>query len=176
MSKLAKFGKSALEIIKRVAPTVATGLGGPLAGMVTQTLMSAMGSDDPAHVEELLLSGNPEALAQLRQAEGDLKVRMRELDITEEQLHSEDRQSARDMAAKLGSIAPQLILTFLAIGAFATVLYVLVLQATIIPPENKDLVIFLVGQLSTFVGMGYSFFLGSSKGSKDKTAAMGAHP
>ncbi len=166
---LKAFGKGALEIIKRVAPTVATGLGGPMAGMAMKVITDQFGGTPSSDIEEMLVAGDPDALVLLKQTEANFKVRMRELDISEEQLHSDDRKDARGMAAKLGTVAPQLALTFLAIVAFAAVLYVLVIQSNIIPAENKDIVIFLVGQLSTFVGMGYSFFLGSSKGSHDKT-------
>ncbi len=172
MADLKKFGKSALNIIRAVAPTVATGLLGPMAGMVTKVLTDTMGTEDTGEIEQLLLAGDPGALAKLKESENALAIRMRELDIEEEQLHSEDRKSARAMTDKTG-ILPQLMLTFLAIAAFGAVLYVLVLKAAIIPPENKDLVIFLVGQLSTFVGMGFTFFLGSSKGSKDKVSHPG---
>ena len=169
---MAGFGKKVLGIIKAVAPKVATGLGGPLAGMVTSTLVGAFGGAPEKEVEEMLLSGNPEAMLKLREAENALEVQMRELDIKEDQLHAEDRQSARDMAKAKG-IWAQFTLTMIAILGFGAVLYVLVLQSSIIPPENKDIVIFLVGQLATFVGMGYAFFLGSSKGSQDKNFPQG---
>ena len=162
-------GKIVGKIIKSVAPTLALALPGPFGGLASTVLKSVFGTDDESAIEKELASGNPEALIKLKAAEQELKTKMRELDIAEEDLYLKDRQDARALA-KATSIWPQLGLTAVAIFAFGAVLYVLVLQSQIIPPANKDLVIFLVGQLSTFTGMGFSFFLGSSKGSKEKTA------
>ncbi len=155
------------KILGSVAPLVGTAIGGPFGGLATTVLREAFGSDDEADIERQIASSSPDALIKLKTAEQAMETKMRELDIDETDLYLQDVQSARDMA-KATSIIPQLSLTFIAIFAFGAVLYVLVLQSQIIPPENKDLVIFLVGQLSTFTGMGFSFFLGSSKGSGDK--------
>jgi hypothetical protein len=163
-----KLGKIASRIIGSVAPLLATALPGPFSGLAMSALKGIFGTDDESEIEKQLASGNPDALVKLKAAEQELKAKMRELDIAEEDLYLKDRQDARALA-KATSIWPQLALTAVAISAFGTVLYVLVLQSQIIPPANKDLVIFLVGQLSIFTGMGFSFFLGSSKGSKEKT-------
>jgi hypothetical protein len=155
------------KILGSVAPLIGTAIGGPFGGLATTVLREAFGSEDDKDIERQIASSSPEALIKLKAAEQALEVKMAELDISETDLYLKDVQSARDMA-KATSILPQLLLTFVAIFAFGVVLYVLVLQSQIIPPENKDIVIFLVGQLATFTGMGFSFFLGSSKGSKDK--------
>jgi hypothetical protein len=159
------------KILGSVAPLVGTAIGGPFGGLATTVLREAFGSDDEADIERQIASSSPDALIKFKTAEQAMEVKMRELDIDEADLYLKDVQSARVMATKT-SIIPQLVLTFLALGAFGTVLYVLVLQSQIIPAENKDLVIFLVGQLSTFTGMGFSFFLGSSKGSSDKNRSL----
>ncbi len=161
------------KVVGSVAPLIGTAIGGPFGGLATSLLQDAFGTNDDAAIQQQLASGNPDALLKLKAAEQEFEAKMKELDISEQDLYLKDVQSARNLA-KETSIWPQLTLTFLAIGAFAAVLYVLVLKSQIIPPENKDLVIFLVGQLSTFTGMGFSFFLGSSKGSKDKNVIMGS--
>lgn len=161
-------GKIAKKILGTVAPMAATAIGGPFAPLAMNVIKGVLGEDDESIIEQQIASSDPEVLAKLRTAEAEFNVKMRELDITEQDLYLKDVQDARALA-KATSIWPQLTLTFVAIFAFGAVLYVLVLQSQIIPPENKDLVIFLVGQLSTFTGMGFSFFLGSSKGSKEKT-------
>jgi len=164
-----KLGQIAKRILGAVAPTLALAIPGPFGGLAANVLRGVFGTDDESAIEKELASGNPDALVKLKTAEKELQAKMRELDIAEEDLYLKDRQDARALA-KATSIWPQLALTGTAIFAFGAVLYVLVLQSQIIPVENKDLVIFLVGQLSIFTGMGFSFFLGSSKGSKEKTA------
>lgn len=64
---------------------------------------------------------------------------------------------------------PQFVLSLLATFMFGATLYLLLFEPFEIPSSNKDVVIFLVGQLAAFTGMGFQFFLGSSKGSKEKT-------
>lgn len=157
------------KVLGTVAPMLGTAIGGPFGGLAGKILSDAFGGADQAEIEKQIVAGDPVALGKLKEAELALEARMAELGIEETDLYLKDVQSARDMA-KATSIIPQLCLTFTAIFAFGAVLYVLVLQSQIIPAENKDLVIFLVGQLSTFTGMGFSFFLGSSKGSKESKA------
>lgn len=159
------------KILGSVAPLIGTAIGGPFGGLASTILREAFGTEDDKDIERQIAASSPDALIKLRTAEQAMEVKMAELEIEETDLYLKDVQSARDMA-KATSIAPQLLLTFTAIFAFGVVLYVLVLQSQIIPPENKDLVIFLVGQLSTFTGMGFSFFLGSSKGSSDKNRSI----
>lgn len=159
------------KILGTVAPMVATAVGGPFGGLAATVLRESFGTDDDAAIEAQIASSSPDALVKLKTAEQAMSVKMKELDIDEKDLYLKDVQSARDLAAKT-SIIPQLVLTFTAIFAFGAVLYVLVLNSSIIPADNKDLVIFLVGQLSIFTGMGFSFFLGSSKGSGDKSKQL----
>lgn len=165
-------GKIAKGILGTVAPLLGAALPGPVGPMAVSILKSVFGTDDESEIEKQLAAGNPEALVKLRTAEADLKVRMGELGIKEQDLHVKNTEGARKLAMNT-SVWFQFILTITAMFAFGFVLYILVIQSQIIPPENKDIVIFLVGQLSGFVMIGYNFFLGSSKGSKEsKEMAM----
>ena len=157
------------KVLGTIAPMLGTAIGGPFGGMAGKILSDAFGGADQKDIETQIIAGDPVALGKLKEAELALEARMAELGIEETDLYLKDVQSARDMA-KATSIVPQLILTFVAMFAFGAVLYVLVLKSAIIPVESKDIVIFLVGQLSMFTGMGFSFFLGSSKGSKEAKA------
>jgi len=159
------------KVVGSVAPLIGTAIGGPFGGLAGKMLSDVFGTDDQADIERQIASADPEVLLKLKEAEKNFDAKMRELEITEQDLYLKDVQSARSMAEKT-SIIPQLILTFIAIFAFGAVLYVLVLKSQVIPAENKDLVIFLIGQLSIFVGMGYSFFLGTSKSSSDKNKTI----
>ena len=157
------------KVLGTVAPMLGTAIGGPFGGLAGKILSDAFGGADQKDIEQQIIAGDPVALGKLKEAELALEARMAELGIEETDLYLKDIQSAREMA-KTTSIVPQLVLTFAAMFAFAAVLYVLVLKSAIIPVESKDIVIFLVGQLSMFTGMGFSFFLGSSKGSKEAKA------
>ncbi len=161
-------GKIAKGILKSVAPMVATAIGGPVAPMALNVLKGVLGTDDESLIEQQIAEASPETLAKLREADQMFRARMRELDIQEQDLYLQDTQDARGTAVKFGTFMPQLLLTFVAIVGFSGLLYALVVKAVVIPEESRTIVMLLVGQLSTFVGMGYAFFLGSSKGSKEK--------
>ena len=64
----------------------------------------------------------------------------------------------------------KIITCLLALGivglAFALFAVILFLEVT---PANKDILIFLLGNLTTLVGLVCSYYFGSSVGSKDKT-------
>lgn len=45
-----------------------------------------------------------------------------------------------------------------------------------IPADNKDLIVFMLGQLSGFMGAVMAFNFGTSKGSADKTAMLANRP
>lgn len=49
------------QLVGSVAPTIATALGGPLAGMATKAIASAIGCDE-ADVEEVLKDATPNNL------------------------------------------------------------------------------------------------------------------
>ena len=97
-----------MEWLTKIAPTAATLLGGPLAGMAVDAIGSALGMKDATkdQIKEALSSGNINAdqMAALKQVEADLKIKMKELDIKLEEIHTGDRNSAREMAAKTGDV------------------------------------------------------------------------
>lgn len=59
-------------------------------------------------------------------------------------------------------------------GSFIGALAALYLMP--IPPENKDLIVFMLGQLSGFTGAVMAFNFGTSRGSSEKTAMLANRP
>ena len=104
------------KIISSVAPTLATALGGPLAGTATKYLTSALLDDKDQDLEDVILSASPEKLAQIKEIEAKFKTDMKKLDIDIESLAVDDRKSARQLAAK--NMAPQITLSFLFIFGY----------------------------------------------------------
>ena len=62
------------------------------------------------------------------------------------------------------------VLTILLVVAFEAILLALFVWP--VPKENTQLVTYMIGQLSGFAGAGVIFYLGSSQGSVDKSAAL----
>lgn len=163
-----------MEWLKQLAPTAATLLGGPLAGMAVDAIGNALGLKDATkdQVKDLLTSGtlNADQMAAIKKAEADLILKVRELDIDMERVHAGDRASARDMAAKTGDIwTPRIIalVVFIVWGAVNWKLF----NGTI-SGDMRELVARALGTLDgTLLAVVYYYF-GSSSGSKDKTDAI----
>jgi hypothetical protein len=159
-------------VLNAVAPTVATALGGPFAGLAVEVLGKALGMDGAtvekvqAKLSEGAMTG--EQIQLLRQAELNLKLRMRELDIQEEQLNVSDRDSARKRESEVKDGTNQ-ALAFLVVGAF-----IAMVVATLLGYAQVESVLAgtLVGYLSAKCEQVLAYYFGSTKGSSRKTELL----
>jgi hypothetical protein len=159
-----------------IAPTLATALGGPFAGLAVETIGKALGLDQPtlAKVRDTLANGqmNGEQIAAIRQAEIAFRVRMRELDIQEEQLTYADKASARQMQVSTRSVIPPVL-------SVVVVVLVGVAEGSMLfgaVPSVVDPIILgrVLGTLDSALMLVLSFYFGSSNGSERKTEMMAA--
>ena len=98
---------------------------------------------------------------------------LQQLKKMEAEFADKDSARKREMAISTSEHSPwlnKIITSLLALGivglAFALFAVILFLEVT---PANKDILIFLLGNLTTLVGLVCSYYFGSSVGSKDKT-------
>ena len=159
--------KKWFQTLMGIAPTVATALGGPFAGLAMNVVKSATGLESEEALETALMGGNPESLLALRNADSAFKLQMKELGIKEEQLVYDDISDARARQIAMKDHTPA-ILTAVALTFFfalaASVLYNLEIVR-----EQESFIMFLFGAASGWVTQGMGYFLGSSKGSQRKT-------
>lgn len=164
------------SIIGTVAPTIATALGGPLAGLAVESLGKAFGMDEPTvkKVQDALTQGQltGDQIAQIKQAELALQARMKELDISEEQLYASDRDSAR----KREEVVQDKInrnLAYIIVGAFLALI-----ASTLLGYAKVDSVLAgtLVGYLSAKCEQVLAYYFGSSKSSDRKTELLAQSP
>lgn len=160
------------SIIGVVAPTLATALGGPLAGLAVESIGKVMGMDQPTveKVKEALSEGSltAEQITQLKQAELALQVKMRELDISEQQLYAGDRDSARKMQIAVPSKWPgtlSAITTLAVLGVIAARMF-----GTEIPSDPTTTQ--LIGSLTTGWGLCLSYWFGTTRGSSEKNTLL----
>lgn len=158
-------------VLGTVAPLAATALGGPLAGLVVGSIGKAIGLSEPTvdKVKKALadMQLTSEQIIAIKQAEADLKVKMRELDISEEQLAYQDTDSARKMQIAQPSLVVP-ILAVLIVAATATAEGLLLFGNM---PKNTDPVILgrVMGTLDAALMLVLSFYFGSSHSSERKT-------
>lgn len=159
------------KVVGTVAPTIASALGGPLAGLAVQAIGAALGIDDASEekIAATISGAKPEDLLKLKVADLDFKKRMAELEIDLERIHADDRQSARQREIATGSVAPATLAT-LVIGGWLAVTYY-VLTGTI-EPSMREIVLRGLGTLDLAVGMVLAYYFGSSSSSRRKDAAL----
>lgn len=155
------------EIISTLAPSVATALGGPLAGLATTKLLGVLGLQDNANDDDILIAlQNPDALLKIKELEKDFKIEMRKLDNVAEKIHIQDRNSARKRETVVQDKTPAILASFITFGFFGAVYIVM----TGLMPSDIDKIIVgsLLGTLGTAWIAVVSYYFGSSIGSKKK--------
>lgn len=165
-----KIGKSALDIIKGIAPVAASAFGGPFAGAAMSIIAKQLGVKEN-EVEDYVLSANPDQLLQLKQAEIEFERWREEAGIRREELIVEDRKDARTLAKEKGVMVQAILSAAYTIGYFGT-LWTVMNGGINVDPEYNGLVQTLLGALGAAQLQVLNFWFGSSRGSAEKTQIL----
>ena len=160
-------------VVSNVAPTIATALGGPIAGTAVKFLASEFLGDESAtekQIAESIINASPDQLVKLRELDNAFSVRMAELDIDVYRIQADDRKSARDLAKV--NMWPQIILSFAFISGYFTLTHVIFSGNVDIPEGLDQTANILLGVLTGAIPMILQFWFGTSTGSKEKAAKM----
>jgi len=153
-----------LGFLAQLAPTIATALGGPLAGMAVEAVGKVMGiapADAQKVLESTKLTGDQ--VAQIQQAELDLKLKAQEMNLDFEKLANDDRKSARDMQSSTRSLIPACLAIGVTLGFFG-ILGCLMSGRVNAGPEIE----IMLGSLGTAWTGIIAFYFGSSASSQKK--------
>ena len=160
------------DALRKVAPTIASVIGGPFAGMAVSALGSALGIDEPTEdkIASAFASGQltSEHLAALKLGEQNLILKLKELGVKSEELAYADSKSARDMQVATGSRVPGLLALVVTVGFFGILGWML--SDSSVRPSEPLLV--MLGSLGTAWTAIVSFYFGSSQGSKLKSELL----
>jgi hypothetical protein len=153
-----------LSFLAQLAPTVASALGGPLAGMAVEALASKLGVP-PEDAQKVLDSGkmSGDQVAALQQAELALKAKAQELGLDFAKLENEDRDSARKMQMTNHSWVPPAMAIGITLGFFG-ILIGLMSGKVVAGPEIE----IMLGSLGTAWTGVVAFYFGSSASSQKK--------
>ena len=145
-------------ILWQVAPTIGTALGGPMGGMAGNMISEVLGcANNPKDIQSAIQIASPEQMMQIKQAEQDFKVKMKELDVDVFKLETEDKQNARSMFSKDWTARIIFIAT---IAGFLGYIFLVTLQP---PEQNSEALINLVlGYLGGLASAIISFYFGAS--------------
>lgn len=153
-----------MDWLKQIAPTIATALGGPLAGLAVDAISKAVGID-PKDVQSTIDQGKLSAdqIAALKQAEIAMAARAQELGLDFEKLAVDDRKSARDMQTKTQSWIPGTMAMLVTIGFFGILIGLMTDHF-----RTSDALMLMLGSLGTAWTGIIAFYFGSSAGSQRK--------
>jgi hypothetical protein len=162
-----------MDWLKQIAPTIATALGGPLAGLAVSAIAKAVGVEEDK-VNDLISSNKmtPEQIAQVKIAEIELKKQENELGLNFEALAVDDRKSAREMQAATRSIVPPALAGAITLGFFGILSMLLFGQVD----GNNPTILMMLGSLSTAWTGIIAYYFGSSAGSQAKTEMLSKSP
>lgn len=155
-----------MDWLKQIAPTIATALGGPLAGMAVSAISKAVGVD-PEKVNDLITDNKLTAdqVAQIKIAEIELQKQAQELGLNFEKLAVDDRKSAREMQAATRSMMPPILAGAVTVGFFGIMIMMFFNQID----SNNPAILMMLGSLGTAWTGIIAYYFGSSAGSQAKT-------
>jgi hypothetical protein len=162
-----------MDWLRQIAPTIATAMGGPLAGMAVSAISKAIGVD-PEKVGDLISSNKMSAdqIAQVKIAEIELQKQAEELGLNFAKLEVEDRKSARDMQAATRSMMPPILAGAVTVGFFAIMVLMFIGRVD----SNNPAILMMLGSLGTAWTGIIAYYFGSSAGSQAKTEMISKAP
>jgi len=157
-----------MEWLTQIAPSIATALGGPLAGLAVTAISKALGIDEK-NVQSTIASGklSAEQMMSLKQAEQQLQAKAQELGLDFEKLATDDRKSARDMQTTTKSMIPAILAMFVTIGFFGILFALMMGYAT-----KSDELMIMLGSLGTAWTGIIGFYFGSSAHSEKQSEML----
>lgn len=162
-----------LNLVRTVAPSIASAVGGPLAGMATKAISEALLGKPDGTEQELLQAvdrATPDQLLALKRAEQTFAVQMRELDIDLERIAVADRDSARNREVKTRDWTPKVLAALITVGYFGALFYML--RNGLPQHGGSEAMLVMLGTLGTAWGGVVAYYFGSSAGSRAKDELM----
>jgi hypothetical protein len=147
------------SLVGDLAPTIGAALGGPVGGAAAGMLANVLGCEPtPQKIEKALQTATPEQLAEIKKAELDFEVRMKELEVDVFALETKDTQHARESFKEDWTARAIALLSVMLFGGY-------ILLVTIQPPDANDdgIVNLVLGYLGGVVSSIVSFYFGASK-------------
>jgi hypothetical protein len=164
------------SIVGTVAPTIATALGGPLAGLATKALVGVFGLAEGASEEEIakaVAGATPEQLLALKKEDNAFAIRMRELDVDLERIAEGSKDSARKREMTVGGWANPVLASIIVAGFLITAFMVLGgFVEGLKDPITASLAGTVIGYVSAKADQVVAYYFGSTKASQQKDATI----
>lgn len=169
-----------LPLVTKLAPTIAAGIGGPLAGGAVAALENVFGlttsgtTDDKQNALVAAISGaNADQLLALKKADQDYQVQMAALGFKNAEalatLQVSDLDSARKRESVVKDNTPRILAYAITILFGAILAFMLFAN---VPAGSKDLLNIMLGMLGTSYVSVISYYFGSTAGSLAKSELL----
>ena len=152
------------NVVGAIAPTLGSALGGPLGGQAATVVAQVLGcKSDPKSINQAIQSATPEQMLELKKAEQEFEVKMKELEVDVFALETKDIQDARTKFSKDWTTRFMGMITLV---GFMGYIFLVTLQP---PEQNSEALINLVlGYLGGLASAVISFYFGASHSPDDK--------
>jgi hypothetical protein len=146
-----------VNLLKGIAPTLATAVAGPLGGAAVSAIASRLGVGETVEEVAKAIAGDPAAAQKLA-----------EMELEYAKLDAADRDSARKREQEIATSATapwysKMVTPFLAIGMFLlwAIVNILLLNHSI-PDGMREIVIRMLGSLDAATMLILSYYFGNS--------------
>jgi hypothetical protein len=155
--------------LAQIAPTLATALGGPLAGLAVAAISKVIGVL-PEEVRDVIDNGKLTAdqIALIRQEEIRFKQQALEMGLNFEKLDVADRTSAREMQTVTRSKTPDILSGVITFGFFG----ILIAMMMGYPEGDSQPLLIMLGSLGTAWISVVAFWFGSTNSSQKKDVML----
>lgn len=162
------------NILGSAAPMIGTLIGGPAGGAVGGMVASLLGVENTPEAIERELKNNSEALVKIKQLESDERIKLKELALEASKLALEERKAElQDTQHARVQHQDHWMPSALTLGLALMVTGMFAMLFIVEPPERFDqVVIMIAGAVLGAFGTAVAFWLGSSKGSADKSKLL----
>lgn len=146
-----------------IAPTIATALGGPLAGVATKYVAGKLLGDEDADIESILQSPSPDQLIALKTIDAEFKKFCLDNKLKLETAEIADKQNAR--VENKHSIMPAI----LSIGLTIVIGLIVCALFYVEPPEgSREVLYMLLGAAVREWAGAMQFWFGTTRSSQQK--------
>ena len=151
-----------MDLLKTVAPGLATAVGGPMAGMAVKAIADRLGCEP-----------NETSVAHAIQADPAAAQKLAEIDLKQFEAEAKDRADARAMQVQAiqsdDPLVRRFVYYFITFWSIFSACFIPTIVFLNIPEENIRFVDTILGfMLGTMVSSMFAFLLGSSLGSRNK--------
>jgi hypothetical protein len=158
-----------LAFVEKLAPTVASAIGGPIGGMAVTAIEGALGitggdGSSTDKIEAAITAGQltGEQLAALKKADQDFAAKMKELDIQADQLQLADVEGARQMQVATPSNVPALLSGLIVLGYFGA----LIAMMFGVDVTDNNAFLIMLGALTGALTQVLNYWFGSTRHSQ----------